>query len=339
MILSRTKNGLIIILICCLHAFTYSQNLVPNSSFEDIDSCPQALHWLEYADSWFSPVYPLWTHEVFNVCATPNSPAPVSVPKNLFGTQHAHTGNGYAGFWASTNTYYRELLEVELLSPLKPYHLYTIEFYLSLADDFGNAGVPIAAWFTKDSVKVDLDSVLNLKPQFYDETQTVNSKINWIKVSGTFAAKGGEKFLTLGVRGPHGTEKWKPTYSGQTSFACYYYIDDITVTSSGIVDTAVIDTTGITVLIDSSPIIIPNVFTPNGDGFNDVFEYKNIENKQIITQVYNRWGQLLYFDEDLIWWDGTHNGSHCPEGVYYYIVETSGVMGKRRYQGAVHLLR
>jgi gliding motility-associated-like protein len=70
-------------------------------------------------------------------------------------------------------------------------------------------------------------------------------------------------------------------------------------------------------------IRIPNAFTPNGDGVNDVWEIENIEmfpNAQI--SVYNRWGQIIYSaNPNSEKWDGTNkNGNHVPTGTYTYVV-------------------
>ncbi len=69
--------------------------------------------------------------------------------------------------------------------------------------------------------------------------------------------------------------------------------------------------------------IIPNAFTPNGDGRNDFFNVVAKGQIEIVEfRVYNRWGQLVYDNEDPNrGWDGKHNGNPAPADVYvYYIV-------------------
>lgn len=71
---------------------------------------------------------------------------------------------------------------------------------------------------------------------------------------------------------------------------------------------------------------LPNVFTPNGDGYNDVFgpfPYSNIERVNMF--IYNRWGRLVFKTENPdIQWDGKQTGSDkVVNGVYYYICEVS----------------
>lgn len=81
---------------------------------------------------------------------------------------------------------------------------------------------------------------------------------------------------------------------------------------------------------------IPNVFTPNGDGKNDFFEIKNIDDHKNSTLiVYNRYGKKAYesqnYEKANLW-----NGENQPDGVYYYIFKRSD--GKT-FTGVVHIVR
>lgn len=74
---------------------------------------------------------------------------------------------------------------------------------------------------------------------------------------------------------------------------------------------------------------IPNAFTPNGDGLNDVFKvvglYKNIKFKMYL---YSRWGQLVYESDNIDQgWDGTSKGAYCEPGSYVWIVNV-GFLGQ-----------
>jgi gliding motility-associated-like protein len=89
----------------------------------------------------------------------------------------------------------------------------------------------------------------------------------------------------------------------------------------------------ITINNNQSPcgnIKIPNAFTPNGDGFFDVWKFglnNCFEKAQV--DVYNRWGGLVYhadnYNND---WDGTYQGKPLPDATYYYIISiqyTNGI--------------
>ncbi len=86
----------------------------------------------------------------------------------------------------------------------------------------------------------------------------------------------------------------------------------------------------------------PNVFTPNGDGRNDVFRaLGNIGRLEGFgLSIYNRWGQLVFHTKDkLQGWDGYYNGSPALMGTYVYMLEYT--IGNKPYlqKGNFHLLR
>lgn len=69
----------------------------------------------------------------------------------------------------------------------------------------------------------------------------------------------------------------------------------------------------------SHPFSIPNVFTPNGDGINDVFFITSSGLTDFNLFIVNRWGELVFETNDPNQaWDGTINGNKCSDGVYFY---------------------
>src|SRR5690606_26479093 len=69
---------------------------------------------------------------------------------------------------------------------------------------------------------------------------------------------------------------------------------------------------------EPSSILIPNVFTPNGDGENDIFTVKGVNLISIEGEIYNRWGQKMFAWDNLNgFWDGrTLSGTEVPDGTY-----------------------
>lgn len=94
---------------------------------------------------------------------------------------------------------------------------------------------------------------------------------------------------------------------------------------------------------------LPNVFTPNGDGYNDVFEPKVTGADLIVsakTVIFNRWGNILWdTDDPLIQWDGKSKMTKmdCPPGTYFYVCDITyqGETGEEnlRLQGSITIIR
>jgi gliding motility-associated-like protein len=83
------------------------------------------------------------------------------------------------------------------------------------------------------------------------------------------------------------------------------------------------------VIIDSIQILLPNAFTPNGDGINDVFRgvIRNFEAFEFL--IYDRWGGLVFTGKsETFTWDGTQNGEALPAGVYPYVLKAQGKNGR-----------
>ena len=75
---------------------------------------------------------------------------------------------------------------------------------------------------------------------------------------------------------------------------------------------------------DSAKVEMPNVFTPNNDGVNDVFRPTYVGVKNVSGYIYNRWGEVIYQWWGIKgYWDGYTfpAGVAVPEGTYYYVVK------------------
>lgn len=89
-------------------------------------------------------------------------------------------------------------------------------------------------------------------------------------------------------------------------------------------------------------IVIPNTFTPNGDGVNDLLTVL-IDNSVRIKsfKVFNKWGEVIFTTTDVYnYWDGTRRGEPLPVGVYYWMIDAIDKEGaKYRKGGAVTVLK
>lgn len=83
-------------------------------------------------------------------------------------------------------------------------------------------------------------------------------------------------------------------------------------------------------IADTAGIIMPTVFTPNGDGVNDYFQpiAHNVSN--FSCTIFDRWGRIVFeFQSTNDKWTGqSKNGAACPDGTYYYIFEAKDDNGK-----------
>ncbi len=88
--------------------------------------------------------------------------------------------------------------------------------------------------------------------------------------------------------------------------------------------------------VNNCKIEIPNIITPNGDGFNDNFKIKgleNFENTKVI--IYNRWGKKVFESNN---YQNGDWGGDVSDGVYFYILELS--KGEhRKYQGTITVIK
>ena len=94
---------------------------------------------------------------------------------------------------------------------------------------------------------------------------------------------------------------------------------------------------------------LPNVFTPNGDGINEVFTpiriTPNLINK-VDMHIFNRWGRFVYQTEDIyINWDGRASGTGlpCSTGTYFYVCDVEMITPEgpvtKRLQGSIMIVR
>lgn len=101
---------------------------------------------------------------------------------------------------------------------------------------------------------------------------------------------------------------------------------------------------------DACPLYeLPNVFTPNSDGHNDVFTPIHLTPSlidHVEMHIFNRWGRTVFDTKDpYINWDGRASGSHlpCADGTYFYVcdiyVKTPEGLVSQRLQGSIMIIR
>lgn len=222
-----------------------TENLVYNGSFEDYSVCPQridALGIMSGVDAWWQPTK--GSSDYFNACGGRDC----MVPRNKMGFQDAHSGQAYCGIYCSKENY-REYLQTELREPLKAGHHYRVTFWASLADKSPHAIATLGALFTPDRIS---DTTWNIlmhnetsdlgdgqmqviatyhKPQVANPSRYVLVYMDqWNKITGEFAATGGEKYLTIGNFNSFNHSGVVETRAENSVLSgAYYYIDDVSV--------------------------------------------------------------------------------------------------------------
>ena len=118
------------------------------------------------------------------------------------------------------------------------------------------------------------------------------------------------------------------TVTGLSTMGTYHFIFTNAV---GCTDT-------VAVIVESADMVIPNIFTPNGDGKNDIFRIKGLETypgSQLL--IFNRWGNEVYKSDDYL---NNWDGSNLAEGTYYFILNRREPSGSvTAFKGWVFLKR
>ncbi|MBW6481445.1 MAG: gliding motility-associated C-terminal domain-containing protein [Vicingaceae bacterium] len=304
-----------------------AQNLVFNGDFEIYDTCPTNISTpgdlqIEHCTGWTAPTK-LGTSDYFNVCNNATTWQFAGVPQNLLGYQQPLNGNGYCGFLAfdaTFGTHYREYLQTKLINPLETGKNYRLSFYV-VTPFVGYTVSKIGALFSANDFNSNTYAAIVDQPQVINTSGFLTDTLNWIKIEGEFVADGNEQFLTIGYfvdttfLFTNDTLNTSPD-SILVAPMSYYYVD------------------GVELVEVEFEVIIPNIFTPNADGMNDLFvlnfPYEKVE-------IYNRWGQKLFeSNNNESFWDGkTTSGNIASEGTYYYIITTK----ENTYKGFIQLLR
>lgn len=207
-----------------------AQNLVPNPSFEQYDTCPigqgnlyRAIGWSSYSE----------TPDYFNSC---NNIGPAGVPSNIVSFQNARTGNAYAGFYAfalyGNDT--REIIGCKLNQVLNIGQEYFVNFYVNAAYN-SKPGWNITFAVNKIGVRFSTKTYsywdpvsINNFAQLYTNS-IIEDTLNWVKVSGSFIADSSYEFVSFGN---FFTDSATTHISiGTPSSYAYYYIDDIIISA------------------------------------------------------------------------------------------------------------
>ncbi len=314
-------------------------NLIKYPSLENFSCCPNILGMISCADYWTNPLEPGSTSDYFNTCII-DSMVDLTF---VFYLQYAYFGNGLAGIICCQNSPiftppYREYIQGTLNAPLIKNKCYYSEFWVlpfnhsSMSNNY--SAIDAIGMYFSDTIPTlnPPPQPIYVTPQIKNSTgNIISDTINWTKISGTFIASGGEKYITVGTF-VHDNVINKLYYNTNSPNVAYYLFDNFSLCPCD-------DT--IPQKVPPPVVFIPNIFSPNGDGSNDVFCVRGPEIDSLHLQIYNRWGNLVFESNDINdGWDGTFKGEKCEEGVYVYWAEITFKNGvKEMKKGDVSLVR
>ena len=211
-------------------------NLIPNWSFETDTTCPYQGSQINYAFPWYSPTG--GSPDYFNGCDG-SAISSFGVPLNWPGYQYAKTGMAYVGIycydWNGSYPDLKEYLQVKLTDSLIANRKYCVSFYVNLAKPHGPAynvvaitkiGMFISDTAVSDTTTYTLPYTAQIQsPAGYYLSDTVN----WMEISGTYTAHGGEKYITIGNFNIISDTICIVHHPGLQYSGAYYFIDDISV--------------------------------------------------------------------------------------------------------------
>jgi gliding motility-associated-like protein len=107
------------------------------------------------------------------------------------------------------------------------------------------------------------------------------------------------------------------------------------------------DTAYVTINVLEPPVTLPvdletaNVFTPNNDGVNDVYQFQLLNIVELELTILNRWGNVMFTTTDInASWNGKSNGKDAETGVYFYNFKAKGAQNEPfEGHGFIHLVR
>ena len=236
----------------------------------------------------------------------------------------------------------KDSVQLDVYGSIGTAYTWTPSTYLSdpnIANPYSIAQADITYYVSVSDVQgcSDQDSVVItvLSAPIASFTSEIEAGCEGAVVQFTNTSIDGDSFYWLFGDGETTTDE-NPTYISPYGEG---FTATLTVTNTnGCIDNSTFSGTALD-FDDYFDIFIPNVFTPNGDGENDIFaiEVAGQLNKCSDLKIYNRWGQIIFISTGgNTKWDGyTNVGQAVPEATYFFVIDINGVMKS----GSVALFR
>lgn len=344
------------LLFACLCFSALSQAQILNGSFEQVSSIPANMGQWQVVTGWTNAGSLTASPDFYHYDGT----MATDLPETPLAIVQAFQGSAVMGFIAcgKNGTNLREYLQTAFSAPLTVGKKYSISFRITngsrTSTSLGGLGVDNIGCFFSNGAVVQTDQTpLTQAPQF--ALTNVLYTNEWKSVSFSFTADQPYTHMTFGVFGDD-SDKTIVIREGADPLFAYYFVDAFTMES---LDDNFDHAYGEKLppseqpgkphinpeKNNDSPFFVPNTFTPDGDGYNELFIPVSNTLKDWELEVFNKWGERVFYTTDESrGWDGTWNGKFCENGSYIWQI-TYIVLDERERQvnveekGIVNLVR
>ena len=328
-----------------------SGQVIVNGGFEDLLALPTTTGQWSLASGWASTGSSENSPDVFHIQGAGGG----DLPETPVALVSPYQGMAVAGFMAcgAGGTNRREYLSGTFSSPLNVGARYRLTFRMTSGEltPFSEGGLGIGELgmhFSMGPLQQQGANPMTELPHF--ELSPVFFSREWETISFTFVADAAWTHFTWGAFGADADRTIEVIEGNQPSMA-YCFVDDFSlVVSEGEMTQDEVDVRGpdpkpVTDVIDleTEPAwFVPNAFTPNDDGENDVFlpVWKNLT--MLRFEVYSRWGELVYeLRGESNGWDGqSFSNEAAAAGLYIWQMELQDADGMTISEsGAINLIR
>ncbi|MEY3399377.1 MAG: hypothetical protein RL220_1971 [Bacteroidota bacterium] len=255
----------------------------------------------------------------------------------------------------------REYLSAEFSAPLEAGRQYHAGFkmcngYITPVSTAGIGVSDIGVLFSVDAPVQFGQNPIGSVPQF--KIDTVFYSRDWVNINFTFTADQPYEYLTVGLFGGDNDKEFEIREGNNPQYG-YYFLDDfhLEIVPENYDPTLPDPDKGgqeppaenpggsddLTSLPDQ--FFIPNTFTPNGDGSNDVFCPVSSKIEHFEMDIFNRWGDRIFHSTSASHgWDGSFNSQLAEQGAYvwaitYIVMDDEGKPEEKELSGIVNLVR
>jgi gliding motility-associated-like protein len=297
----------------------------PNPSFEQNTAIPQLLGEWNKVVGWTNAGSDLTGPDYYKVGAS----AACDLPETPFGLINASNGNAIMGIpiCGRSFTNKRTYLQCQLQAPLIRGKKYKLSFYLSNGKHTSTSIAGLAVDHIGMYISTFAPVQTGFEPLYFVPQFAIDSVFyseTWKKITFEYIPLiDDEKFITLGVFGSDSDREIVIEGTGNPEVG-YYFVDNfscIEIDGDNVPDENTTDKGPAPEKVNY--VFVPNSFTPNGDGQNDVFMPVGEAGNIISVEVFSRWGEILFQSKNNSnpMWDGTNGKNMCPDGTYYYVVK------------------